>query len=554
MIVSSSAQWHLSRYEDMLHDRRPVEEWWQDISENVVPRKSYVTESHDFIDDSRHRRLYDTTAIDAAQTLGNGHSSFITPAEQRWFYWGAPDHLKTDEHEEWYRRASLIAAVELAGSNFYTQSSECYLDRSSFGIANISAWPGRRTALNFKVHPVNSYVIDEGDEGIVEELAFVYEQGISQHVKMLGKETCMKSEKMRNALQKLEQNGTNTRLRVLHHVWPRDDSKRDVMSKEGKHLPIGSVYICMDDKTLLHEGGFEEQPYTCSRYLKHTSRGAQYGYSPAWRAMPAIRQVNFLQMSLDLVAEKQATPPVLIPDYLEGEVDLRAGGATMFQASRVKGSYGLPQEWANSGRYEIGVDRVREKQQEINRAFHVDLFRMFAEMDRNAQMTAREVAERSSEKLIQFSPSFTRFTSDFEVCMTRVFNVLLRQGKFPPPPPGLIYLDQKTGRPNVPTPKVIYQSKIALAIQQLQNSGVDRLMERALAVGELAPEVFDNFDLDATVRVIGRNDGVPEEVFRPQKEVDAIRQARQEAQEQAAQMEQLQQGADAAGKVGMKVE
>lgn len=535
----------------MKRDREPVEEWWQIIGEYVLPRKSYVTEAGDYVDDARYRKLYDTTAIGACQTLANGHSSYISPGDQRWFYWSAPDEVRTDEAEAWYRRCSEIAALELAASNFYTQLDEGYLDRSGFGICAISAWPGRRSALNVRVHPINSYAIEENDEGYVDTIYREITQGIRQLRDLLGEQAIAKSEKLAEAWQAFQESGKNKVCTVLHCVYPRE--KRQIGSKEGKNLPIASVYVCKEGKEIILESGFEDMPYCVSRFLKHTGRGDQYGFSPAWRAMPAIGQLNFLQKAMDLVAEKQAVPPVLVPDYLEGDVDLRAGGMTIFAASRVKGSYALPQEWANQGRYDVGIDRINSKQAEIMEAFHADMFKMFTQLDR-PNMTATEVAERVGEKMVQFSPSFSRFVSDFQVFMRRTFAILLRAGKFPKPPPSAIQQNPYTGALHVGDPKVVYQSKVALAMQQFQNSGMDKLMQRILPLYEAGrTDVLDNLNWDEVVRTYARNDGVPEQVLSSEEVMDQIRQARQEQMEQERQMAMAEQGAKAAGAVGLKV-
>ena len=196
---------------------------------------------------------------------------------------------------------------------------------------------------------------------------------------------------------------------------------------------------------------------------------------------------------------------------------------------------------------------MRHLQEGVKAAFHVDLFKMFAEMDRAAQMTRLEVGERASEKMVQFAPSFTRFTADFQTFMNRIFGTLLRQGKYPPPPDGAIVPDPYTGKPGIENPQVIYQSKIALALQQLQNSGADQMMERALGVSAVAPEVLDNINLDQWIRSSGRNDGVHESLFHESDHVEAIRDARAQQQEQERQLAMAEQAASAAGKVGMTV-
>ena len=107
--------------------------------------------------------------------------------------------------------------------------------------------------------------------------------------------------------------------------------------------------------------------------------------------LPEARQVNFLQKMMDALAEKMAFPPVLAPEELEGEIDPNAHGVTYFSRDLASGG-SLPKEWMTQGRYDVGLQRIQERQKAINEAFHTDLFQMFAQIQK--QMTAREVAER----------------------------------------------------------------------------------------------------------------------------------------------------------------
>src|SRR6185436_2076880 len=101
-----------------------------------------------------------------------------------------------------------------------------------------------------------------------------------------------------------------------------------------------------------------------------------------------------------------------------------AMGVTYFSRD-LAGANLMPREWMTAGRYDVGLDRIKERQRAIEDAFHVPLFQMFAQLEK--QMTAREVAERSSEKLIQFSPTFSRLTSElFNPLLERIFGILLR--------------------------------------------------------------------------------------------------------------------------------
>jgi hypothetical protein len=174
----------------------------------------------------------------------------------------------------------------------------------------------------------------------------------------------------------------------------------------------------------------------------------------------------------------------------------------------------------------------------VNEAFHVDLFKMFAQIQK--QMTATEVAERSNEKLIQFSPTFAQLTTElFNPFLERMFNVLQRLGKIEEAPPSL-----DAGY------KITYSSRIALALRALPAIGYNRTLERLAGVSQIVPDVLDNYDFDAAERETAISDGVPQDFLREVSDRDKIRLARAEAQQAQQEAEMAAQAAESAAKLG----
>ena len=70
----------------------------------------------------------------------------------------------------------------------------------------------------------------------------------------------------------------------------------------------------------------------------------------------------------------------------------------------------------------------------IKRAYSADLFLMLDNLD-NSRMTAREVMERTQEKLQQLGPVVERLQDEFlTLILQRVYNIIDRSGGFPPVP------------------------------------------------------------------------------------------------------------------------
>jgi hypothetical protein len=531
----------LARWAEMESARLPWDSAWQMASDYALPRKGNIARTESAPGSNAGNRLYDTTAIQAVTTLANGHASYITPPGTRWFAWEAPEDIKGDRADAWYNEASEKAAKILSTTNFYTTLNEAFLDRSAFGVCCIAAMPSADRIVSFQAHPVGSYCIDEDAEANVDTIFLKKRHGIRQLVQLFGEEAVRANERLAKSWERFKDKGTNAEHEVVHAVFPRVERQR------GKHdvfnMRYASVWVSADGKTVLQRSGVPELPYCVSRYLKRSGSGMYYGYSPFEEVKAAVLEANKTRQILQVVGQRLAVPSVLIPDNLVGNVDSRPGGRTVFKSS---GQGALPQEWLNRGRPEGMHEQLADARETINAAFHVDLFRMFAQIDK--QMTAREVSERAAEKLMQFSPAFTRFTADFQVMMERVFAILFRAGVFGRMDEIPREVIRRTSEgAEVPAPKVIYQSRIALAIRQAESAAADRLVERVLGVANAAPDTLDNLNLDEYVRVAARNDGVPEAVIRPVKERDALREDRAKAQQQQAMAQMAMQAPQGGG-------
>ena len=524
---------------DALKTRRVTwDSLWQDLANYIMPRKAQVTEVDSTPDTYKHDRLYDTTIGQANMVLANGQMAWMTPMEEPWFSFDPPPKSRDDdEAKQWFQACTQITLEELANSNFYTQIHELYLDRGCFGTAILFAEPGEEQELFFANHDVGTYSVAENSRGFVDTVFREFDLSARAAAQKFG-EAQLSKELQANLKNPKKKDQLAT---FIHAVYPRREDERESGKIDGINKPIASVYIEKKTQKEVQEGGFDEMPYFCTRYLKWGD--SPYGWSPGWMALPEARQVNFLEEKLDVLAEVQVDPRMLYPDNMDGDVDLRAGGITYYNANNPNA---IPREWMTGGRYEIGVERSTHRRKAINEAFHVDLFKMFSQIDK--EMTAREVSERAAEKIIQFSPTFARMGTElFGPVLKRSFGILLRSGAFPPVPDSVLVQGENGEEASVPLPKVAYSSKIALAIKSLHNTSWARTMETMLPMADRQPDILDNYNMDVISRDTSRNDGMPPKWMRPMD--DKMRAERAKQAQQAAEVEMQQKQADAAQKV-----
>ncbi len=532
------------KHQALSNIRMPWTTLWSELAAYIQPRRAYSLGGTLSPSTDKESRLFDTTAVQANQTLAAGCVAWMSPLESQWFSFDSSPGRKPDEDgKRWLSECTTICRSVLATSNFYVNAHECYLDRGGYGTTALYIEPGRKSKLNVECWPVGTFCIDTDDEGnvdtVIREITLTPRQACQKFgEENLSPKTC--------AAYKAGGDKAQQPIKFVHCIYPREDSEREQGKIDDVNMPIASVYYEEDSGHCCRNSGYEEMPVMVTRYLEWGSGyGHVYGWAPAFAALPEARQLNFMQKMMDALAEKMAFPPMLAPEEMEGELDPNANGVTYF--SRELAAV-LPRPLQEGNRYDIGLERIKERQEAIKRAFHVDLFSMFSEIEK--QMTAREVMERSSEKLIQFSPTFARLTTEFfNPALKRVFNIGLRAGWFPQPPPSMITpIDAHRGI--VEDPEIQYSSRIALALRALPSLAYHRTLERILPMAQAVPAVLDIYDFDAAERETSMNDGVPPTFIRKAKQVEDIRSARAAAQQQQMQMEQAAAAAKAAGDVG----
>ena len=536
------------RRNDSLKGKRATwDTLWQNIADYVAPRKSQITTKKTEGVEGYTEELYDMTAIEANNTLAAGQLAYLTPANDVWMKYEAPEAMKEAvgfAGKAWYAKCTEIIHKERARSNFYTEIHEFYLDRGAQGTTLTYVEEGKKTLFNYCNEEVGTYSIAEDDEGMVDTVFIERTMTARQMKQKFGEENL--GEKVKKCVSSDKPEDMDKEFTVIWAVLPREDVKegeqQNAFSRaqgrmDGPNKPIASIYVCVEDRKTIRNAGYDEMPSMVSRFLKWGKQ--PYGFSPSIIALPTIKQVNFIEKMMDALAETAAFPRFLFPEGLDGEVDLRAGGVTVFDPNQPNA---VPKEWMTNGRYDIGKDRVQVKQEMIRRAYHNDLFRMFADLDKT--ITAYEAMQRAAEKLVQFSPTFARLQTEvFNPLGRREFALAFRAGILPEAPQE-VFVETEGGYA-LAMPEIVCVSRIALAIKALQNRAFLEFVGIIQPLLQIDPTIMDNFDLDKAARGIADNVALPPEWQRSEEDVAALRQQRAEMQQRQQQIAEAQGGAKA---------
>ena len=483
----------------------------QTISQYFLPQESDIQTNKTEGVAGWTDQIYDTTAIQANQVMAAGQFSWWTPPNQPWAEYEPPEEMKKEEDDNdaqiWLGKASDRIMKELARSNFYSTKAQADLGYSTFATDLVIFDESEKGSELFNFIPckISTYTIEEDYKGIVDtarrEVEMTWRQ-IEQKFRKPG-------DTIPEKLRKLANDGKNKgrKFKLLHCIFPREDSDRLPGAKDGKNKPIASVYISMEVQECIRISGYDESPILCRRFAKWGT-GAVWGYGPAYLALPDARQVNYVQQYLDALAELHAYPRVLIPDNLEGDVDLRAGGPTTWDTSNPNGK---PEEWMSVGDYKLGIEMQQQRRQAIRDAFFNDAFKLLNSQPLlDKEMTAYEISQRQAEQLQGVAPAFTRQVPEFiNPLMQRAFGVAFRAGKLGQAPASLMR-QLGGGKQALAMPEIVVTSRFNDALRALKNRGAEETFGfiAKLPGAENHPEWMDPFDMDDTIMEYARNAGM----------------------------------------------
>lgn len=520
--------------------RTPLEGHWDELSAHFMP---FRLSSSDLPDIPSAKILFDSTGRHAAAILANGLASLIIPREEVWFEFSAPPALRQDDEAvRFFRNASAIAREYFEASNFYEEAQESLIESAVYGTSAlyIGDLDENRDTIHFRHLPVKTYLIAEDATGRVNRLFRDLHLTPLQAADEFGIDRL--PAKVRDKLDTAE--AATTKFHFVQAVYPRTERPSDD-APERDRTPYVSATVFADTKEIVTSSGFHEFAFACHRYRRFGR--TPYGFGPGTYALGDARQLEQLNELADLATEKSVFPPVVAPSSLEGEIGIGSAEITFVDPTDPN-SAAILREWATSARYDIALDRLREKRDQLERAFHVDLFQLFSSRAREKQpMTATEASLVAGEKLTQFSPTFGRLVSEFlDPILTRTFGILFRAGLLGMPPSSVIGPDGKS----IASPTVTYKNAIMLAMQERNNMAFSNFLALISPAAQVDPTVFDAIDMAAASRLIARNAGLPEEIIRPSKDVAAMQASRAQAQQaqQAAMI--AEQAASAAGKLG----
>lgn len=516
---------------------------WQELAEIFLPNRADFTASP--IDgDERTDELWDTGPQLAARGLTSAVATYLRQPGRMWFKAKAKKAQlnNVEAVRQWLYDVTAITYDALYDSRVNAEKvlSEVDADLVVFGtgIGRID-WDKANKHLIIKSTSLARTVMFLGKDGNPDAVCSFSQPTLRQIVEQFGEEKL--TEAMREEYQSPEPNLEKT-FEILHAVVPNADWK--AYGGKGR-FPYASMWLSVGCKALIDESGFYDFPFFCPRW--DTLTGEIYGRSPAMVALPDARVVHAMAKTFLEAGEFALRPPTYsYADMIQGELNLFPGGHTVVDMSGFNGS-GSPINPIQLGAFPDKIFEVYQaKQEQVNAAFFRDIFELPSARD--TDMTATEINARLDQFLRQAAPVLSRVEHTYNApLVNRVFNILLREGMYPPPPEEMYDEDVefeyespiKTAREKAEAMKIVEGLSMILPIAEAQ----------AKLTGGPA-DILDNFDFDVAARMIAMKADLPQSVLTPIQKMMESRDARQKKIDQMQKAEMASKLAPAVGQLG----
>ena len=512
----------LSRFDRLQGQRENWETHWQEVADDMQPRKADVTKRR-ARGDKRMEQVFDSSPIQAVELLAASLHGMLTNPSTPWFTLRFKDEEieNDDEAKLWLEASTDAMYTAFNRSNFQQEIFELYHDLITFGTAAMFIEEDDDDIIKFSTRHINEVFIAENDKGRIDTIYRKFKISARAAIQKFG-------EAVSADVQTKAKKDPYEEVEILHSVYPRSDFNPN--KKDKANMPFESVYMEYKNGNELSVGGFREFPFVVPRYLKASNE--IYGRSPAMTALPDVKMLNEMCKTTIKAAQKQVDPPLLVPD--DGfllPVRTVPGGLNFYRS----GTRDRIEPLNIGANNPLGLNMEQQRRDSIRAVFYVNQLMM----QDGPQMTATEVIQRNEEKMRLLGPVLGRLQSELlKPLIDRVFAVLLRNNMLPQAP------DFLSGR----DVEIEYVSPLAKAQKSTELQSIMRAVEILGSLANVAP-VFDYVNFDNLVKHLADIVGVPQKILKTQSQVNAERQQSAQQQEQMQRMQQLQQVAKAGGDI-----
>ena len=481
-------------------------EWLVRRGANIIQPANKVPPTNTFI--------LDATGTIAARTLAHGLMNGVTSPARPWFRIRLYDFPEDDDSYPrdyiiWLEEAKRRMEIILAESNFYSAQGVIYLELCSFGTGAMLLYDDFEDVIRFYNSPMGEYRLFQDNRRIVVGMVREFQMEVQQVVGEFGIQNVSEQTKVK---YNTGGSGLLQTVPITHLVEPNNQDDPSSIPAIFSHREFYWEAAHMTNGQMLRIKGYRESPIIAPRW--DLQGNSTYGTSPTMDALPDIKQLQLETKQKAQGMDKMIRPPIVADVMLRGQPDALLPGGTSYVPGNSFGAKAI--YTVNPPVAEISLD-IKALQVRIKEIYYNNLFRNVSELE--TVRSAAEVYERKSEDMLILGGVLERFhNEDLDLVIKRTFNIMLRRGLFPRPPPGL----------DPAAINIQYVSILADAQRAANTGSIERFMQLIGELTAVAPNVARIPDFDELVRDYAKRLNIPAKNLRSRADVAAEIEAEKE--------------------------
>jgi hypothetical protein len=522
------------KYAVMFLEMRRWEARWREMFEQFAPSRGRFALTEEGKKDALRRNSRPRVVADE---FAAGLKSGLTSPSRPWMTLGIfePALSQYERVKAWLSDTTVALLTQMGKSNLYDQLFNVYKEEGVSGTGCLYINEDDEDVFTCRALTAGQYAIEQDAKKRVNRFARTLSYTARELARVFGEEN-LPTEIVR-VLRNDERSGeeSGTKYEVRHLVEENDGYVPDAPGQKGMRyrslwrLASGEG-AARQEKPFLRISGYHEFPVMVPRWrlVGEDLYGSEH---PGQVALDDAKTLQDIETDERRALKLKIMPPLLAPRSLQNtEIDLRPGKVTYYdEAIAGQTPVILPIVAANFD-HVAAAEKIERLTRDIEKAFYVDLFRMWAS-DLRQGRTATEIEAREQEKIYALEPVLNRQMYDLlDPMVIRVYSIMQRRGLLPPPPPEL------EGR----TFRIEYTSVLAKAQKQASQYGLETVIAVTRQMAELQgaagerPAILDKLDMDTVLDLYADMHGVPSGVVLGD---DAVARKREEQNEAARQRE-----------------
>lgn len=503
--------------------RGNFESVWQQIAQLVLPRADDFLGKRAPGQRTADNLIFDSTGQLALPLYASAVEAMVCPRTQKWHSL-KPLSPKLQDNNEVARyleaMRDLLFKIRYAPhTNFASVMSESFLSLGAFGNYGIFVEDGLHKGIRYQAIPLTELYWLEDSYGTIDTVHRDYTLTARQAVQKW-------PDKLSDKIKECARSEPDREFRFLHAVRPNEEAGR---MAGWRGYQFVAYDICVEDRTVMEEGGFRKMPYAIGRDV--TAPREIYARGPTWNALADLKMLQMMGRDSIRYAQLTLDPPTLTADVDSLAPYSRRAGAINAGYMSDQGVI-LAKEMPPNADPRPALEVANQRRDNVGKSLLTPYFQILVD---TPQMTATESMYRQQEKGALLAPTMSRQQETLSVVIDREIDILFAAGVFQaelgPPPAALIAEGGGMA--------VQFDSPLTRAQRSEEAVGILKTIEAITPLANINPGIMRRINGDETLKILSDVNGAPVRWLYTDEQLAAMN----AADAQAEQMKQLTEAA-----------